>query len=1324
MASIQTLGLGSSVLTSELVEQIIAADRAATEQLINSRREITEAKISAYGEIDSKLATFQSAINDLNDPGVISSTLTSSSDESVLTVSGSSTAVPGTYTVEVQAIAQAHSLASQSFTEATTVVSTTGGVLEFSFGTTSYAGGGAYDSFAENAEKSGATINVAANATLSDVRDAINSANFGVTASIIFDGSGYKLTMVSDDSGADNSIEVVARSSANGPLSTDGLEALGYNVNQVTAANMTESQNAQDAVLTFNGLSVTRESNAITDLITGTTLSLQSADVGKNVSITVGADITKFSEKIDEMVAAYNDLKESVDFFTDYDATKNEAGLLTGDITIRSIMSGVNNIMASAVSGITGKEFGSFAELGIERDQNDDFKLKYDAFKFISAMEEDRSTVVNIFGVSGTSSDSLIQYVNDSINTKAGTYAVNLDTIASKGQYEGASISSLDFSSPVTINEANDDYTINVDGTNASFSITQGSYTTGVSLAAEIQSQINAASVLSSKGSKVSVNYDATNNRFDIISSKYGSESQVYFSTVDSNSANSLGFKTLGSGTYKGSNLTNLSTAYLGGEGASTVPATKSVNESDGINFNLINASFSIDVDGGGPVAVTVNEDAAGGDLNGDSVFGDRKDVLQAIQNAIDATALNGDVVASFDSNNKLVFTTTAVGSAKSIEITAVGATASDTLLGLNAANGVQTNGRDAGLTIPVGTTADFSFDLTLDGVTTSSPISVAPGTYATGGDIATAVETAINTALAADGSFTPLVVGASTDTGSRDISAAIDFSAANSGFVLNINGVEQEIIINADATVTDNLTEINAALDAAYGGGVVTASLDGTGLVLTTDTTGHTENIQVVSDGRGSQTTAGSVAINTGVDFSGANNATFDLVVDGVTLNVDVNTDASAGDGDDTLNAVQTALNSALVASGQFQAGDVVASLDSSDNLVFETVSKNGVKTANTFGSAASIEISAIGGTTAANLGLAVHGPNANGYDAFGIDNDIHYGYDTTAVVEYVNDTAAGNGHLNITVGGEATILAFANVGTDAISSLGIHAPDGSEFTVQTGNDVSGTINGIAANGSGQFLTAQNGNTSASNGYYIANQSAIIGSSVVVDGTNDKFTINLNGVEAEVSVTHGTYATGAALASALEVAINTTSAFSSLGYGVKAEYTSDASSALFGKIGLISNIKGNDSSVEMVTISSAAATAYGFESGKADGESGSDAVGTVDGASGIRLKVLGGSTGSRGNVSYISGLADQLSDLLKTYLASGTGTLDLRVDGLNDDLLELDEEQIELDARMVSQEELLRANFLAADAMIAQINSMSTFLTQQFEAFAAAGKN
>ena len=156
----------------------------------------------------------------------------------------------------------------------------------------------------------------------------------------------------------------------------------------------------------------------------------------------------------------------------------------------------------------------------------------------------------------------------------------------------------------------------------------------------------------------------------------------------------------------------------------------QTVNENDGINFSATNATFSLSLNGAAAEAVTINLDASGSDLNGDSIFGDRKDILQAIQTGIDANgALNGNVTASFDNNNKLILTTTNSSSTDSIEITAVGSNSSDVLLGLSATDGARVNGKDAGLTF--GSNVDFQ--VVLDGTTSANTVSLPAGTYLTG---------------------------------------------------------------------------------------------------------------------------------------------------------------------------------------------------------------------------------------------------------------------------------------------------------------------------------------------------------------------------------------------------------------------------------------------------------------------------------------------------------------------------------------------------------------------------------------------------------------
>ena len=140
MPSVESLGLGSGVLTSDLVEQLITAEREVSDIRLDSRQELTEAKITAYGEIQSLMADIQSSANKLSSPSLVGATQATSSDESILTATTTSVAEPGSYSVEVVNTAKAHALASQTYSSFDEVVGT--GKLVFSFGAVSYDGSG------------------------------------------------------------------------------------------------------------------------------------------------------------------------------------------------------------------------------------------------------------------------------------------------------------------------------------------------------------------------------------------------------------------------------------------------------------------------------------------------------------------------------------------------------------------------------------------------------------------------------------------------------------------------------------------------------------------------------------------------------------------------------------------------------------------------------------------------------------------------------------------------------------------------------------------------------------------------------------------------------------------------------------------------------------------------------------------------------------------------------------------------------------------------------------------------------------------------------
>lgn len=1314
MASVESLGLGSGVLTSDLVDDIISAEKEVSEARLDTKEELVDAKITAYGELQSLLYSIDASVTALSSSSLASSTTATSSDEDIVTATTSSDAEPGTYTIEVLNTAKAHAVASSTYTSYDEIIGS--GQLTFSFGALTYETDGSVSSQDTNVDQASFTIDIdESNQTLSGIRDAINNADAGVSASIVNDGSGYRLLITSDETGEDYAMTITAKDSS-GNLLTSGLADLAYNSSQTSASGMTETTAGEDAQLSVNGLTITRSSNSVDEVIDGVTLNLKSADVGKTVSIAIEADTEQVVEAIQAFVDAYNEFKTFADELTSYDADSEEAGLLLGDSTIRSIMQQIRSLISEPIVGLEGYGYQSLTELGVNTDKDNDYLLDFDSSVLEAAMSSDRQAVVGILSEAGSTTDSQISYINDSINTQPGTYDVYISQLATQAVYDGGSVAGLDFSSPVVIDDSNDGFTINVNGESVSVALEHGSYTSGDDLAKQIALQINSDSDLVTAGYSVSVAYSQSDSNFSITSNEYGSVSQVYFTSVDTNTANTLGFTTLNSGTYKGVELTTLNADAFNGKGATTATGSRTIDEDTGINFSSSNATFSLSVNGAAAVDVTVAQDASGQDLNGDGVYGDRADTLQAIQTAIDSTSLNGLVTAGFNDNGYLVFETTAEGSTESIEITSVGSSTSDTLLGLDATAGVQTNGKDPGVTLA----NDVSFTVQVDGISSATQVTVPSGVYLTGADLAQAVEDSLNSTLSTDASFSGLVTGAETTEGSRDISATIDFSTANAGFTLNVSGVEQEVLVNSNSG--DNVADVQTALDNAFGAGVVTASMGTTGLVLTTDATGHTEYIEVVADGRGA-TTSSFADISAGYDFS-SDSASFTLTVDGVDINVAVDGDGSVGSGDaaSNLQVIQEALDDALVSSGQFSAGDITANVDDSGQLYFETATKEGIKTSATFGSSASIEVSAVSGSASTVLGMTAE-TSSNGYDGFGLtDTDRTYGYDLDAQVDYSYNTEDDLGSLSITIGGQSTTVGFTDLDSTAITYLGLQDVSVYSEEIPTGQDVEGTINGVEATGNGQYLKAVDGTVAATNGYYIAGEVADLTSGITLDASNSSFTINIDGVEAEVQLDYpSTYITGDALASALQEAINDTAEFSDADISVVVEYTSDASSYAYNKLGIISASTGSESVVEITDISTEAAAVFGFTKGIGDGEKGADQQGEIDDASGLRIKITGGNTGERGTVTYVSGFGSQLAELMESIVTDSDSIISNKLNSLNDDLDSIAEDRESLEIRMTAKEDLLKSKFLYNDSIIQTLNTTLDYIEQQFDALAAS---
>ena len=340
------------------------------------------------------------------------------------------------------------------------------------------------------------------------IRDAINAANVGVSASIVGDGSAtpYHLVLSSSKTGESSSLKITSSGEDASITSLLSYDPAGVQ-------NFTEVSTAQNAALTVNGISISSASNSVTGAIQGVSLGL--SKVG-STSISVSANSTAVQASITSFVKAYNDLNNTIKNLTAYDATTKKAGLLLGDATTQSVQDQIRRTLSTAVNGLGGG-VTSLAQIGITFQK--DGSLAVDSGKLSTALSTKFTDVGGLFASLGSTSDSLISLSGSSSATKAGTYTLNVSQLATKSKLVG------DLSLPTTTTiAANTKLSVTIDTVTADVSLAAGDYSASA-LATLVQSAINSTSAFSTAG--LAVTATTTGGVLNIESNAYGSKSKV-----------------------------------------------------------------------------------------------------------------------------------------------------------------------------------------------------------------------------------------------------------------------------------------------------------------------------------------------------------------------------------------------------------------------------------------------------------------------------------------------------------------------------------------------------------------------------------------------------------------------------------------------------------------------------------------------------------------------------------------------------------------------------------------------------------------------------
>ncbi len=523
MANISSLGLGSGVLNSDLVDQLVQAERAPTENRLTQKTEQTQALISAYGRLRSAVTELRLPMRQLSAPDNLKAFSANSSNEDIAVSVDSTKASRGTYSLEVTSHAGAQALASRDVFADRDATSVGQGAMTLNVGD----------------KTTNITID-SSNDTLQGLANAINDADAGVSAGVIDTGNGFQLVLSADETGTANAVSIsVSGDTVGTDTDNQGLSRFAFNTGMDVDSGLRETIAASDAVMEINGVEVTRSTNSFENVIDGLTFDI--TETGSSI-IKVQQDLGAVADRVQGFVDKFNSLQSTIDSLAGFNAEAGVGSLLTGDSTVRSIQNQLRQVLTRVVPGLENSSVRSLADVGITTNFETG-GLEFDRAKFEEQLKNNPDDVTALFAEQGRATDSQVEFVRSGLNTEPGRYDINITQAATQGALSGAA-----FTGPVTIGAGNDGLTLQVNGeTSVSIQLTQQTYNTAQELADEIQTQLNSNNALNASGSGVRVGV-GIGGELTFTSSDYGSDSNVSLTSVEDGSAYGLSAATGTSG--------------------------------------------------------------------------------------------------------------------------------------------------------------------------------------------------------------------------------------------------------------------------------------------------------------------------------------------------------------------------------------------------------------------------------------------------------------------------------------------------------------------------------------------------------------------------------------------------------------------------------------------------------------------------------------------------------------------------------------------------------------------------------------------------------
>jgi len=522
MPTITATNSGSGLDVRNLVDQLVAAEGTPVSSRLDQKEVKVQEGLTAMGTFKGALLDFQSSLAPLRKTDAFKAISATSSDEEIFTVSTTDNAAIGSYELEISQLAQSQKLKSAAYGSEIEHIGS--GTITIEFGEVNRAS----NTFDLNTSLPSTKIEIEeGNGSLRDIQLAINAADLGAKASIINDGTGYRLILNAEKTGTENSLRISVDDHDKENRDLLGLSFLAYNPvatadegsGIAAGKNLEIITDAKNAVFSIDGISISNATNTVSDNIPGVTLELNKTTKEGFESFNIEKDISGVKQSIESFVANYNELIGIANSLTGYNAETQQAGPLSGDASIRGIVNQTRRLLSSSFNDIN-KHLTSLSAIGI--DSNLDGALRLDNVKLERSLTDYPDEIAHLFSAAVSSSDPRLKVVSDKVPAVNGIYDMSIEDLPRSGFYIGETLSSF----PDEITGFARTFSMIIDGTTTSeLNMQPQKFASGKEFAAALEGVINRDVHLQREGKSVTVDY--INNTLKITSNSVGSQSNV-----------------------------------------------------------------------------------------------------------------------------------------------------------------------------------------------------------------------------------------------------------------------------------------------------------------------------------------------------------------------------------------------------------------------------------------------------------------------------------------------------------------------------------------------------------------------------------------------------------------------------------------------------------------------------------------------------------------------------------------------------------------------------------------------------------------------------